>query len=329
MNSPFRTVLPPQKYDFTIDHNDKILLIGSCFTENIGHKLTENKFQTQINPFGILYNPISINDSLQWMLGKNDFKIDQLFQHNDLWHSFSHHGVFSSISSDETLNLINQRLNMARAWIHKLNYLVITFGTIKVYRFKKTGKIVANCHKIPNTEFDSFRYSVGAATQLLSQTFSQLKENNPHLNILLTVSPVRHLKDGLIENQRSKAALIHLCDELITELPFVHYYPSYEIMMDDLRDYRFYNSDMIHPSSLAIEYLWQHFRDALFDSTTLKKLQKINAIIKASQHRPLFPMTPQHQKFLQNYLTKIETLKTEYPQLNFEKEEDTFRQQLT
>ena len=301
----FRTTLSTPEFDFDISHNDRIFCIGSCFAEHMAQKLRKNKFETYLNPFGILYNPISIKKTLQSLLEKNQFTKDHLFINQGLWHSFDHHGSFSTPNKSETLLGINDAFNKGQAFLRQTTRLIVTLGTANVFVHKKSGKIVANCHKLPGIEFERKRLSVEKIVEQLSLVFEKIKNQNSDLQIITTVSPIRHIRDGLIENQKSKAVLLLALDEICRNLDFVHYFPSYEIMQDDLRDYRFYEADLVHPNDLAIEYIWDIFKQAFFNKNTLELIAKIEKIVTASQHRPFHQASDQHQHFLIDQLKNI------------------------
>ncbi len=326
--SDFRTILSPQKANISIDYENAILCIGSCFTENIGQLLIDSKFPALLNPFGILYNPASINNGIDRMLFGKQYTEEDLFFHKDLWHSFDHHGVFSHPNKQASLNSINSELETATKFLEKTNRLILTLGTANVFVKKATGKIVANCHKLPNNEFVKKRLSVAEIVLLLQPTLEKLKSRNPDLEVILTVSPVRHLKDGIIENQRSKATLLLAIEELVDQLAFVHYFPAYELVIDDLRDYRFFEKDMAHPNELAIHYIWEYFQQTYFAEETFTIFKKINKIVQASKHRPFHRETSAHQQFVNKQLKNITALEKQYPFLSLKKEQEIFQAQL-
>ena len=324
----FRTTLSIPNFDFDINHQNHVFCIGSCFAENIAQKLQNSKFNTQLNPFGILYNPFSIAKSLYLLLEGKQFKENQLFENQVLWHSFDHHGQFSKPDKIATLNGINEELLKSQTFLKQTNRLIVTMGTANVFVLKKNGKIVANCHKLPGNEFVRKRLSVKTIVEKLSAAFEKLKTQHPDLQIIVTVSPIRHIRDGLIENQKSKAILLLALDEICNSLDFVHYFPSYEILLDDLRDYRFYKSDLIHPNDLAVDYIWDVFKQSFFSEETIELNAKIEKIIAASNHRPFHEASDNHQTFLKQQLKIIENLIEEYPFLDFDPEINLFKSQL-
>ena len=326
--SAFRTVLPLEKASFEINYQSPLLCIGSCFTKSIGNLLSQNKFPTLLNPFGILYNPISIKNSLATLLSDKTYEADNLFSHQDLWRSFDHHGAFAHIDKEQTLENINTQIAEGRAFLKQTKRLILTFGTANIFAKKSTGQVVANCHKLPNSDFEKRRLSVTEITDAFFPLLQQLKIQNKDLEIIFTVSPVRHIRDGLLENQRSKATLLLAIETITQTLPFTHYFPAYELVLDDLRDYRFFTKDMIHPNDVAIDYIWQSFQQTYFSSATTTLLKQVKKIVQASQHRPLHIETNAHQQFIQKQLEKITTLVKQYPFLLLKTEQEQFQAQL-
>lgn len=315
----FRTQLPPLPNAVSIHHNTRLILIGSCFTEHIGQKLDAYKFKTLHNPFGIVYNPVSMAGSLERIaLGNSLFSPEDLFENNGLWHSWEHHGRFSKPDQLETLEGINAAYQTAVQKFPQTDCLLLTFGTADVFTLRETGKVVANNHKMPASLFETRRLSVSE----ISEAGLRIFEKMPHTKIVLTVSPVRHLRSGLIDNQRSKATLILACEEICKHLDRAFYFPAYELLQDDLRDYRFYAADMIHPSDLAIEYIWAYFSATFFSNPTRQLNEQIEKIHAAAQHRPFHPGTEQHQAFVRAQLAAIEKLKLDKPFLDFGREID-------
>jgi hypothetical protein len=316
----FRTNLKIDKSALTISHQHSMMSIGSCFSENIGERLEQYKFPISINPFGILFNPISIAKALRLINEKYQFSEKDIFHHNGKWHSFLHHGKFSDIDKIACLNDINTEIKTANDRLKKLDYLIITFGTANVFEHTETEQIVANCHKLPNQNFDRKRLSVEAITKPFLEVLKQLKKENPKLQVIFTVSPVRHIRDGLVENQRSKSTLLLAIDEIIKKLDFTNYFPSYELVIDDLRDYRFYKEDMIHPSKVAIDYIWKAFSACYFEEQTKQANQQIHKLIQAKNHRVENPNSAEYQLFIKNQIKKIEQLQQQYKWIDFEKE---------
>jgi hypothetical protein len=318
--SNFRTIVPLPGYDFRIGYQNQVLSMGSCFAEHIGQRLGERHFPSLLNPFGILYNPLSIGQGLERLLRDAPFGPEEQFEHQGLWHTFWHHGAFSGPEQEKALEDINRAYRAAQAFLAHADRLIITLGTAFVFVVRASGTIAANCHKLPSAAFDRRRLSIAEIVAALEPVLLELKSRQPALEVLLTVSPVRHIRDGFVENQRSKAALLLAAAELCSQHRFVHYFPAYEIMMDELRGYRFYASDMLHPSDEAVNYIWQRLAQACFDEPTRQLAQRIEKIRAASLHRPFHPQTPAHQQFLRQQLQQIEALEREFPFLKFAEE---------
>jgi hypothetical protein len=321
----WHTELIPEKLNYPISYKDKIMALGSCFVENIGQKLTDLKYKVQVNPFGIQYNPISIANSLNRLMAGNILESSELFNHEGLWHSFMHHSDYSNIDKEICLEQINREFEKARVHLQNAESLMITLGTAWVYEYSLNKMIVNNCHKLPASNFKRHRLEVDEIVCQLSNTFMELTKFNPNLRILITVSPIRHLKDGFHENQISKSSLLLAVEKLREIFKHVQYFPSYEIMMDDLRDYRFYKSDMVHPNEMAIDYIWEKF---VISSLCEKEKEIRDAILKISQayhHRIFNTETDLAQKFINNQLNYIILLKTKYDFLDFNRELNYFQ----
>lgn len=317
----FRTKVELPKKELNITHDSKILLLGSCFAENIGGRLVENKFCCDVNPFGILYNPMSILAALKQLSAGKEYSEADLFAYQGQWHSYMHHGSFSDVSKEICLKNINSRLQQAAMKQTSLNYLLITFGTAYVYTLKENRMIVSNCHKLPEMNFERRRLTVDEVVKEYTVYLNSLLKQNQALKILFTVSPIRHFKDGMQGNQLSKATLLLIIDTLRVNFPEnVFYFPSYELMMDELRDYRFYADDMLHPSNVAVDYLWGCFSSSYFSKDTLDILTEWGEIKKALNHKPFRPESEQYIKFLSQIVLRIKRLKEKCPNLDVEKE---------
>ena len=298
-----------------IRHSDQLLLIGSCFTENMGKIFSANKFRCLINPFGILYNPLSIAEAICQMLAHRQYDENDLLCNHGMWLSLMHHGSFSSLDKNECLDKINFNLKQGADCLQKAKWLIITFGTARVYEWKQTGQIVGNCHKLPEKCFSRRLLEVDEILETYDHLFSDLRKVNPELNVLFTVSPIRHTRDGMHGNQVSKATLLLAIDKLCSGHSFCHYFPSYEIMIDELRDYRFYDADMVHPSQLAIEYIWECFAKSYFKNQTMDFLKEWESIRRGLEHRPFNPDSEEYLRFRSQILLKMERLKEKYPYL--------------
>lgn len=296
-----------------ITYNDRILTLGSCFAENIGTKLQEAFFLTFINPFGVMYNPMSVAQGIRHLLSEKEFTAADLFQSGSLWNSLAHSSTFSAVTADDALQKINSRLQAARYFLHETNVMMITLGTAWVFELVDTRKIVSNCHKLPASRFTRRRLSVDEIINEFTEVFGLLRNSYPGLKFIFTVSPIRHWKDGAHENTVSKSTLHLAVDALEKQFDFVHYFPAYEIMMDELRDYRFYASDMLHPSDVAVDYIWQRFGDTYFSSETLNLKKELERLRADLNHRPLHPETEEYRLFQLSVEKKKNGLIQDYP----------------
>ena len=299
-----------------IDYQSKILLLGSCFSENIGDKLSYFKFQSTQNPFGILFHPKAIENLITNTSNKKVYSSDDLIYQNEIWHSFDAHSSLSSASENELLNKLNVAISLTNKKIKEASHIIITLGTSWVYRYIETDTIVANCHKIPQKKFLKELLSVSEISESLARSISLIKSINSDAAVIFTISPVRHLKDGFIENTQSKSHLIAAIHTLVNKQD-VSYFPSYEIMMDELRDYRFYAEDMIHPNKTAINYIWRKFIDTWFSEETKSIMKEIDEIQKGLLHRPFHEDSKLHQQFLLKLEQKKSSLQERLPFINF------------
>jgi hypothetical protein len=358
----FRTALTAQPAPFSIGHDDRLLPVGSCFTEHIGERLAAYKFPVLTNPFGIVYNPASIVRCLERLFSENQFFDEKdVFENAGLWRSWEHHGRFSKPDKDETLAGINAAYSEAAAFLKKTNRLLLTFGTADVFELCDIGSaaftppssrpfmadaaqattgvnalergglnaalptIVANNHKMPAALFQERRLSVAEIAESTIGILQKIKSETADLQVVVTVSPVRHLRGGAVANQRSKAALVLACEEICRQLDFAFYFPAYELLLDDLRDYRFYAADMVHPSDTAVGYIWDFFADTFFSTETKRLNERIGKITLAAKHRPFNPDRAEHRAFARVQLEAIESLKREWPEFDFGVEEECFR----
>ena len=299
-----------------IDYNSKLLMLGSCFSENIGTKLNHFKFQATQNPFGILFHPKAIEKLITNSINKKKYLSEDLIFQNEIWHSFDAHSSVSSVNEKVILNTLNTAILDTNKKLKEASHIIITLGTSWVYRFIETDTIVANCHKIPQKKFLKELLTVAEITAILEAIIVLLKSVNTEIQLTFTVSPVRHLKDGFSENTQSKAHLIAALHTILPEQN-VSYFPSYEIMMDELRDYRFYAEDMIHPNKTAINYIWEKFADTYFSEETKSTMAEVDAIQKGILHRPFHENSEQHQQFLKKLEIKKEKIKAKLPFIAF------------
>ena len=296
-----------------IGYDDKILLLGSCFADNIGAKFGEHYFQATVNPFGTLYNPASIRRSIDLSLSRNNKRY--MLQHNGLWHSMMHHGTFSHPDKDVLLARCEESQTLLRTALRDATTIIVTFGTSWVY--KMAGMVVANCHKMPAERFN--RYCMSASE--IIDSWLPLLDQIPNKHWIFTVSPIRHIKDGLHANHLSKANLLHAIDVLIARAKDLNptstysYFPAYEIMLDELRDYRFYAEDMVHPSQVAVDYIWQRFVDTYMTADTQGEMRTLHQLWLDRQHRFLHPESEEAMKFEQRIAQKMQDLQQQYPWL--------------
>lgn len=308
--------LQPQVFN-QIDYHSKICLVGSCFAEHIGQKLDYFKFQNVLNPFGILFHPMAIENLITAAINKKVYTEKDIFFHNEQWHCYETHSRLSSASKEDLLDTLNSSVKLTHQYLKESTHIVITLGTSWVYRHIETDSIVTNCHKIPQKKFVKELLTVDEVSESFQATVSLIRSINPKATVIFTVSPVRHLKDGFIENTQSKSHLIAAIHQYIDPRQNVNYFPSYEIMMDQLRDYRFYAEDMIHPNQIAIDFIWEQFKKVWIAKKASVIMDQIDDIRKGMQHRPFHPNSEAHQGFLQNLEQKMKDLILQFPHLKF------------
>jgi hypothetical protein len=313
----FTTKIPIQKHQNPISYESKILLLGSCFAENISNKFQYFKFQTTTNPFGIIFNPVSLEKLIRRCIENRKFTESDIFFHNELWHCFEVHSELSNPDKNSFLNSLNKLIDATQKQLNTTTHTIITLGTAWVYRTIKTNEIVANCHKVPQKQFTKELLSMAQIEESLHNIVSLIYSVNPKCHFIFTVSPVRHIKDGFVENSLSKAHLISALHASNFQLPTSSYFPSYEIMMDELRDYRFYTEDMLHPNQTAIDYIWTQFYENYISETEFGLMNEISSIQKSLKHRPFNEKSASHQKFLVNLEHKISKIKEQLPFIDF------------
>lgn len=307
------------EYPIRLDHQMPVLLMGSCFTENIGRQLERYRFPVCINPFGVTYNPLSVQKGLEALMHKQAYEEQDLNFHNDLWFSFDHYTGFSSPDRDEALDRINHSLESAKTLLKKAGTLILTWGTSWVYSYNKTGQLVCNCHKIPAKEFTRTRLTSNEIVAAYESLLPKLLEFNSSLKILYTISPVRHWKDGAHGNQLSKASLLLAGDVLQKRFPEqFFYFPSYEIVMDELRDYRYYADDMLHTSDRTTAYIWEKFQQVLISESSSEIIRDLDPLLKMQEHRPMNMGSKSHRKMEDLLQEKIRKFKIRYPDLNLD-----------
>ncbi len=308
----FRTIVTPAKPGFSIAYGDRLFSMGSCFSEHIGKRLQESKFNITINPFGQQYNPHSIAQGIERLLNGEPYTLKDLTLHNEQYHSWVHHGSFSGSNAEETLQNMNAHLQKASGELKTANALFLTFGTAHVFKLKETGKIVSNCHKMPGSLFTQELMWPDDIVSVLQAAFQKLKQVNPGIKIVLTVSPVRYFAFGAYANSVSKSHLFTAIYALQKSNPEYYYFPAYEMVMDDLRDYRFFADDMLHPNQQAISYVWESLTETFFNTGTKQVLQQVEEIHQALNHRPRNPDSEAHKRFMQRNNERMEELKNQY-----------------
>ncbi|WP_432672991.1 GSCFA domain-containing protein [Flavobacterium sp. SM2513] len=314
----FFTKVPISASTNPISYDSKIVSIGSCFAENMGEKFHFYQFQNVINPFGIIFNPISIEKLIQRAVEKEYFSEKDIFSLNERWHCFEIHSDLSLSNKKLFLNKLNETLDFFREKISTATHFIITLGTSWVYKTMKSNKIVANCHKVPQKEFTKNLLSTLEISESLQHCIGLISKVNPKCQFIFTISPVRHIKDGFVENQVSKSHLISAVYKLIEQkTSTLNYFPSYEIMMDELRDYRFYKQDLLHPNATAIDYIWSRFIATTVEKNSLSTMNEVEMIQKGLQHRSFNSESISHQKFLENLNGKILKIQLRYPFMKF------------
>jgi hypothetical protein len=315
----FTTKIPIQKYNHPITYDSKIMLLGSCFATNIGDKFQYFKFQATTNPFGIIFNPVSLAKLIERSAQKEYYTEKDIFFHNDLWQCYEVHSELSHPDKETFLSNLNSIVELTHRHIGSLTHCIITLGTSWVYRNIETNEIVANCHKVPQKQFIKELLSPEIIVQSIESILFSISVINPNCKSIFTVSPVRHLKDGFTENTLSKAHLISALHKTITYSPSpITYFPSYEIMMDELRDYRFYAEDLLHPNQTAIDYIWIQFFENYILESEFGLMNEICEIQRGLKHRPFNPNSESHQKFLAELKTKMTTIEKKLPFISFE-----------
>lgn len=327
-HNQFRTIVSVPKAPVLINPGHRVLFIGSCFAGNMGKFMGDARFPVSINPFGVLYNPFSIGGALQSLMNKTIPEETDLVFYNGLWHSFFHHGSFSNPEPSEVIAKVSEATLTGHQFLKNASFAVITFGTAYVYEHTKLQRVVANCHKFPENDFNRYLLDVDDIVDAYKDLIVQLRVFNPELNIIFSVSPVRHLKDGAHGNQLSKAVLLLAVEQLTMLFEKVWYFPAYEIVLDELRDYRFYDEVMTQPNEMAVKYIWNRFVESTFSKEAQSYNKEIQKIISARNHRSSGFVTPEYRLFLQNTLELIHSLSARYPQASLESDREFFQQKL-
>lgn len=313
----FRLELQVKPWKQQLNLRHKVMLLGSCFTEHMAAKLARSGFSICENPHGILFNPVSILNALRNYADQNAYTKSDLFYFNGLWQSWHHHGRFASVHAEETLNMMNQEARIASGFIREARWLTITLGSAFVYELKQgaeydfTGRnrVVANCHKVPAQHFTHRLLAYSEVLTALDEMVLLARSINPGIKIIFTISPVRHFREGLVENNRSKGLLHNAVAEMESRHDHVFYFPAYELVIDDLRDYRFFAEDLVHPNYMATQYVWEKFSGACIDEESRILMERISKINSAMQHRPRQPESQQHKDFMLKMLNETLSLK--------------------
>lgn len=316
----FRTPIPIKRSNCPIDYNSKIMSFGSCFAVNMAEKLDYFKFQNSCNPFGILFHPLAIENLIYFAVYGKQFTENDIFFHNELWHCFDVHSDLSNSNKEDLLVSLNKKIKSTNQHLTESTRFIITYGTSWIYRNIENDSIVANCHKVPQKHFKKKLLTVEEIKESIANTIKLIHSVNPDCNIIFTVSPVRHIKDGFIENQWSKSNLISAIHSVLnTEHCKLNteYFPSYEIMMDELRDYRFYAEDMLHPNQVAIDYIWQRFKETTISESAFAVIEEVERIQKSLSHKPFNPNSKSHFKFESKVREKITILENQYSFMKF------------
>lgn len=329
----FKLTLASKRSENSIGYRDQLFLIGSCFSENMGAKLNTHLFKVFENPHGVLFNPISVAQSLSDCINHKQYAEADLFQLNEVWNSWNHHSRYSGITPKEAVEKINNSITKAHAFLKTADHIVITLGSAWVYQLNSqspfaAGQVVANNHKAPATWFDKALMKPDALVLLLNKMVKDLLQFNAHLQIIFTISPVRHLREGLVENNRSKAVLIQAVHEIVDSTENTAYFPSYEYVIDDLRDYRFYAEDLVHPNYAASNYVWEKWVETYMNEETQNIMKQVAELQLAMQHKPFFAGSTQHKEFLQNCIAKSERLLSHYPYLSLNDQVQFFKQEI-
>lgn len=312
-------------FEARVGYTHPFMMMGSCFATNVGERFIRLKLPVMVNPFGVIYNPLSVASCIKKLVDGQPLGADDLFEQHGVWNSYAHHSSFSAVDREECLAKINQALASGSIMLRESSHLTITLGTSWAYRLKATGEVVANCHKTKAAEFDRFFVEVNHSVEALSEAIAAARAINPSLKVVLTVSPIRHVKDGLVENQRSKASLIVACHTLCAQLPGVGYFPSYEIMMDELRDYRFYADDMVHPSAMAVDIIFKKFVHSAVNALSVEAMDEVDKIVRAVEHIPFNAEGAEYRKFCASMAAKAERLQQKYSFLDLSAEIEFFR----
>ena len=314
----FSTKISIEKSHTPIDYASQIVSLGSCLAENMAEKFEYFKFQNTVNPFGIIFNPVSIEKLVSRVINEAKFTENDVFFYNERWHCYEVHSDLSTIDKEEFLENLNAILQFTHQQLTQSSHIIITYGTSWIYRLKSNNEVVANCHKVPQNQFNKEILSIESIEKSIQNTVNLIRKLNPDCQFIFTISPVRHIKDGFVENQRSKSHLISAIHQILNlKSQGLNYFPSYEILMDELRDYRFYAQDLLHPNETAIAYIWERFTEAWISKLAHETMVEVQSIQKCLAHRPFNSSSESHIKFKKKLEEKITKLAVEYPLITF------------
>ena len=320
-----RTTFKIDPWDSKISYSTPVMFIGSCFSAAIGKRMQAGNMPVMINPAGTVYNPVSVSNTINSIVSRPENDIERLYRHGSLWISFDHYTDFSSDDPQKVLERISRREEEARFFISDARFLLVTFGTARVSRWKETGRIVSNCHKIPASYFSHELLTPDEIVSIWSGLLDRLKASFPELKVVFTISPVRHWKDGAHGNQVSKSVLFLAVERLLDHPSAPRYFPAYELVMDDLRDYRFYGADMLHLSDTAVDYIWEAFTRCYFDDSAITLWHEVEGISKAVSHRIITEDRNEIRNFAEGMLARIVKIKKRFPTVSLDMETDYFR----
>ncbi len=313
-----QTIVPIKSLENPINYHSKIVSVGSCFAVNMAQRFRQYQFQNTVNPLGILFHPLAIAKLIDFAVNDKVFIANDVFLHNEIWSCFDAHSDLNELEQEDIIDTLNAKIQALRKNVSEATHCILTFGTAWVYRHIQNNQLVANCHKIPQKEFSKELLTVEICQQAIESIERGIRILNPNIQIIYTISPVRHIKDGYVENQRSKAHLIAaLHQHLEKNLSNNYYFPSYEIVMDELRDYRFFAKDLIHPNEIAIDYIWERFVEKCIDTEVIATMKLVDEVQKGLAHKPFNPYTDAHGKFLDKLAQKLDVLIEQYPFMNF------------
>lgn len=315
----FTTVVPVLEREDKITYNHKILALGSCFADNMSAVFKRYQFQQISNPFGIVFHPLAIEKLIQFAVQGYVFTEKDVFENQQIWSCYAVHSCCNQLEKDDLIDYLNAKTCLLKEYLDQANFIVFTFGTAYVYEHISSGEIVANCHKVVQKEFAKKLLTYQQIFDSYQRIINLVRSVNKTAQLVFTISPVRHIKDGVVNNQRSKSLLHAALQDVLErqEQSKVSYFPSYEILMDELRDYRFYQSDLLHPSEMALEYIWERFKEAYIATEAYEVMNKVQRVQSGLNHRPFNPTATAHLAFLDGLIEQIDFLLERYPFMNF------------